>query len=127
MVHLVVPLMIASLIPFMLTLASKVGAFSPADNHETRKWQQGLSGWRQRAYWAHQNAFETLPIFFAAAIVAFMAGPPTTLVIALTWAYPALRIAYSACFVADLAEARSLVWMLSLAAILALFIAALVR
>lgn len=127
MVHLVVPLMIAGSLPFALTLMTKVGVFGRRDNHTTRNWQANLTGWRQRAYWAHQNAFETYPLFAAAAIVAHLSNPNDSLVIGLSWAFPALRIVYSAMYIADHARARSLVWFLATGCIIALFITALTR
>ncbi len=125
MIHIVLPIMIAGTIPFALTLATKVRVFGRRENHQTRVWQSQLTGWRQRAYWAHQNAFETFPLFAAAAILAFLAAPTSAVGTALAWAYPALRVAYSLCYVYDLARLRSLVWFAALGCIVGLFAVAL--
>jgi len=117
--------MLAATIPFALTLATKARAFSRRDNHQTRLWQGQLTGWRQRAYWAHQNAFETFPLFAAAVIVAHLAAPGSGAAAALAWAYPAARIVYSLCYVFDHARARSLVWFGAMGCVIGLFIVAL--
>src|SRR4051794_36280761 len=125
MISLVVPLMIAGTLPFSLTLLAKAGTFSGRDNHETRAWQSRLTGWRQRAYWAHQNAFETFPLFAAAAIVAWLAAPKSTYMTLSAWLYPATRVAYSIAFLADRASLRSLLWFAGIACIVLLFLVSL--
>lgn len=127
MVHLVLPLMIAGAMPFILTLTAKAGRFRARDNHETRAWQAQLTGWRQRAHWAHQNAFEAFPLFAAAAIVAHVAAPGSSTAAAAAWGFVAARVAYSACYIADLAALRSVVWFASLGCVVALFATALAR
>lgn len=126
MVHVVLPVMLASILPFVVTGIAKVrGGFSKRDNHETRAWQAKLQGWQQRATWAQQNAFETLPIFIGAAILAYIAAPGSLVATVAAWSYPAFRIAYSYFYIKDMASARSLVWLLSMFATVALFIVAL--
>lgn len=94
--HLALPIAITSALPFLTTLIAKSRVFSPAHNRRTRQWQGELTGWRQRAHWAHQNAFETLPIYCAAAILAHLAAPGSATAVAAVWAYPALRVALGA-------------------------------
>lgn len=125
MIHVALPIMIAGAMPYLLTLAAKAGRFSAADNHETRVWQGQLSGWRQRAHWAHLNAFEAFPLFAAAAILAHLAAPASAAVAIAAWGFVAARVAYAVCYVADLAAARSLVWFASIGCCLALFVIAL--
>jgi len=126
MIHVVVPILIAAAIPFSLSGFAKIGKFSRRDNHQQRVWQAGLEGWRKRAYWAQQNALETLPIYMAAVICAYLAHPPGhTLATIGAWAYPALRLGYTACYLADIAWLRSQLWLVSLGVILGLFVTAL--
>jgi uncharacterized MAPEG superfamily protein len=101
MFHVTVPLMIAAAMPSIFTAIAKVGAFTPRDNRETRNWQAQLTGWRQRAHWAHLNSFEAFPPFAAA------------------------RVAYGACYIADVAALRSLVWFAGMGCIATLFVTAL--
>lgn len=125
MLHVTLPLMIAGSMPFLLTLISKAGAFSKEDNRQTRLWQSQLTGWRQRAYWAHQNAFEAFPLFAAAVLAHHMAAPHNELGPIAAWAYIATRVAYAACYIADVAALRSLVWFAGLGCIFTLFVTAL--
>lgn len=110
MFHLVVPLFIAGAMPFVLTGIAKSRGFSRRQNHETRAWQATLTGWQQRAHWAHQNSFEAFPLFAAALLTAHLAHPGGALLAPLAWGFVAARIAYAGCYLADLATLRSVVW-----------------
>lgn len=125
MTHVVLPVLLAAAMPYLLTLAAKAGRFSARDNHQTRVWQSQLTGWRQRAHWAHQNSFEAFPPFAAAAILAHLGAPGSATAAGAAWGFVAARVAYSACYIADLAALRSLVWFASVGCILALFVTAL--
>jgi len=125
MINVVVPLIIAGLLPFVLTGLTKAKGFSGRDNHRTREWQATLDGWRKRAYWAHLNALETLPHFIAAVLCAHLAQPHSTLAAAFAWGYIGLRIAYSVFYIDDRAPLRSLSWLMSMGAIIGLFVVAL--
>lgn len=124
MIHVAVPLLVAGSMPFLLTAVAKVGAFTPKDNHETRNWQAHLTGWRQRAHWAHQNAFEAFPLFAASLLAAQAAVPASPVIPAAAWGFVAARVAYAACYIADVAALRSLVWFAGVACCAALLIAA---
>jgi len=124
MIHVAVPLLLAGAMPFVLTAVAKVGAFTPKDNHETRNWQAHLTGWRQRAHWAHQNSFEAFPLFAASLLAAQAAAPASPVLPAAAWGFVAARVAYAACYIADVAALRSLVWFAGVACCAALLIAA---
>jgi uncharacterized MAPEG superfamily protein len=121
MLHVVLPLVIASALPFATIGLAKAGHFSPKDNHETRNWHAKLTGWRQRAYWAHMNALETFPMFAAAVVVAHLGAPGDANAAIAAYAYCACRVLYLVAFLADTAMLRSTVWFVSMAAIAALF------
>jgi uncharacterized MAPEG superfamily protein len=125
LVHVVVPLMIATAIPFLSTLIAKAGAFSQKDNHETRSWQQKLEGWRKRAHWAHLNALETFPMFAAAVLVAHLGAPGSTTAMIAAYAYCVCRLLYLGAFLADMARLRSVIWFASMGAVGVLFLVAL--
>lgn len=125
MIHVALPLMIAGAMPFILTAVAKVGAFSPKDNHQTRAWQSQLTGWRLRAHWAHQNAFEAFPLFAAAILTAQAAAPASATLPIAAWGFVAARVLYAACYLADLAALRSLVWFAGVGCCVALFVTAL--
>jgi uncharacterized MAPEG superfamily protein len=120
-VHAPWVIIVASALPFILTGVVKSRGFSLRDNREPRAWQARLEGWQQRGHWAAQNAFETLPIFIAAVLLAALAAPTSPVAPVAAWAYVGCRVAYSVAYLAGLASLRSLVWIASMAAVVALF------
>jgi uncharacterized MAPEG superfamily protein len=69
-----------------------------------------LPDWGKRANWAHLNSFEAYILFAPAALLCLIAGVNSGVAIAAAWAYPALRLAYIAAYVANLPPLRSLCW-----------------
>ena len=96
------------------------------DNHHPRAQQSTLTGWGARALAAHLNGFETFAPFAAAVLVAHVAGAPTSLVTGLALLFVVARVAYVACYIADLSSLRSAVWGVGFLATLGLFLAPLV-
>ena len=61
-------LITAAMLPYLtIALAKSAGGI---DNRAPRPSLESLSGWRQRADWAHRNHFEAFPAFAAAVFVA---------------------------------------------------------
>ncbi len=127
MVHVVLPLLCAGAMPFVFTGIAKAGSFMPKDNHETRRWQSQLTGWRQRAHWAQLNSFEAFPVFAAGVIVAHLAAPGSSAAAIAAWGFIAARVVYGVCFITDQATLRSLVWTLGIACTVALYVIALMH
>ncbi len=125
MKHVVLPILVVGVLPFLLTLASKAKGFTPADNQQTRVWQSQLTGWRQRAFWAHQNGFEAFPLFAALVVCAYLGQPASHVAALAAWSYVGLRLLYSACYLADIGRVRSFVWLSSHAAQVVLVLVAL--
>ncbi|BBF94427.1 MAPEG family protein [Blastochloris tepida] len=92
------------------------------DNHAPRDWAQTIDGYRKRAYAAHLNHYEAFPLFAAAVLVAATQGAPMATVNALALAVVAARLVYTACYVADLATLRSLVWLAGWGLTIAIFV-----
>ncbi|MBJ7311093.1 MAPEG family protein [Rugamonas sp. CCM 8940] len=90
------------------------------DNLQPRAWAAGLSGWQQRAIAAQTNGFEALPLFIAAVILAQQAHAEQGRVDLLALGFIAIRIAYVACYLANLGTLRTLVWSAGVAACVAL-------
>ncbi len=112
----------AAMLPYLTVAAAKA---APGFNNSTpRLWLEQLSGWRQRAYWAHQNAFEAFPPFAAGVIVAHLAHVAQGRIDALAITFVVARIAYSVMYIADKAALRSLVWAVGMLCVLGLFISA---
>ena len=122
MTQLVLCILIVGVMPYALTGLSKSKGFTMKENQHTREWQTTLTGWRRRAYWAHQNAFEAIPFFAALAILAHLRSPESQVAMAAGWAFVALRVAYAGCYLADAGRLRSTVWMGSQAAQVALLL-----
>ena len=101
----------------LMTTSPKQGGY---DNNNPRAWLARQKDWRARANAAQANTFEALSFFFAAVIIAHMlqAGQTRLDILALLFVF--LRIAYVMMYLADLAKARSAVWVLGLMANIAI-------
>jgi uncharacterized MAPEG superfamily protein len=115
-------LMIAAVLPIVCTGIAKWG-FDGFDNRRPREWLAKQSGWRARANAAQANSWEALAIFTAAVLTAHLVEAPQPRVDLLALVFIAARVAYIACYVADQASLRSLVWLIGLGASFALFFA----
>lgn len=115
-------LLVAGLLPYVWVIAAK--AAPGFDNRAPRAFLDTVTGWRRRALWAQYNAFEALPLFIAAVIVAHMADAPQGRVDLLAVAFVGFRILHGLFYIADRPTARSLVWTGGFVCILALFVSA---
>ena len=121
--------LVAALLPIVCAGIAKWGAFGQSprdggyDNHDPRAWLAHQSGWRIRANAAQANSFEALPFFMGAVIIAHQSGALQSRLDLLAWGFVALRLAYIALYVADKANARSLIWGTALAANIAILFA----
>ena len=111
------------LYPLIFTGIAKAGG-KDFNNKCPRDYLAGLSGWKQRANWVQENAYEGFAPFAAAVIIAHLLGVVQTHIDGLAIAYLVLRVVYGVCYLADLATLRSLVWMGSLGCVIALFVLA---
>lgn len=111
---------VAALLPMACALLAKYGLMRVPpqqggyDNHNPRAWLARQSDWRARANAAQANTFEALPFFFAAVIIAHLLQANQTLLDILALLFVVLRMGYVLMYVADLASARSAVWVLAL-------------
>ena len=116
----IICLLIAGLLPYVTVAVAK--SQPGYDNHAPRDWVLRLTGFRRRAYAAHQNHFEQFPFFATAVIVAHLRLVDDRLLAGSAMAYGALRIAYTIADVADWATVRSLVWTVALGCPVAMFV-----
>jgi len=95
------------------------------DNNNPRAQAAQLTGAGARAVASQQNAWEALAVFTASLAAAFFAGvePGRVALPALT--FVAARIAHAACYLADLASARSSAFFVATLACLWIFVMAL--
>lgn len=113
-------LIAAAMMPYLtIALAKSAGGI---DNRAPRPSLESLSGWRQRADWAHRNHFEAFPAFAAAVFVAELTHAPQTRIDQLAGIFVLLRVIYTALYVADQATLRSIAWSLGLITMLWLFV-----
>lgn len=120
-------LLFACLLPVACAGLAKSRGFGKArrdggyDNHLPRQWLAGLDGWQARAHAAQLNSFEALPVFIAGVLVAQQHQAPQQLVNGLALAFVLLRLGYIGAYVKDLANLRSVLWLLALGCCVALF------
>jgi uncharacterized MAPEG superfamily protein len=95
--------------------------FEGYDNGMPRQWLSKQTGFRARANAAQANLFESLPLFFAAVVIASIANAPQNKVNLLAVAFVLARIAFLICYLANWPTARSIVWLFGLAFVVAIF------
>jgi uncharacterized MAPEG superfamily protein len=113
--------LIAGLLPYVATLAAKVGA--SFDNANPRDWLASQAGYRRRANAAQHNGFEAFPLFAAAVIVAQLTGAPQARVDLLAIVFVIARVAHFGLYLADLATLRSIAWLVGIGCAIAIFVA----
>jgi uncharacterized MAPEG superfamily protein len=112
----------AGLLPYFTVAVAKAnGGYR---NHDPRVWLDEQSGLARRADFAHRNHFEAFPLFAAAVIVAQLLHVAPGRIDALALAFIAIRVIYTALYLADRAILRSCAWCAGLACVLALFVCA---
>jgi uncharacterized MAPEG superfamily protein len=109
------------LFPIVAAGIAKKG-FEGYDNGMPRQWLAKQTGFRARANAAQANLFESLPLFFAAVIIASMANAPQNRVDLLAIGFVLARITYLICYVANWPTTRSVVWLVGLACVVAIFL-----
>ena len=112
--------LLMGLLPYVAAGIAKKG-FEQYDNSMPRQWLAKQIGFRARANAAQANLFESLPLFFAAVVIAGIAHAPQARVDLLAVGFVIFRIAYLVCYVANWPTARSIVWLLGLACVLTIF------
>ncbi len=113
-------LIAAAMMPYLTVVLAKWGG--GIDNRAPRPSLESLSGWRQRADWAHRNHFEAFPTIAASVFVAELTHAPQNRIDLLAGIFVVLRVVYTALYVADQATLRSIVWSLGFVAVLWLFV-----
>ena len=108
------------LFPYVATGIAKKG-FENYDNSMPRQWLANQTGFRARANAAQANLFESLPLFFAAVIIASINHAPQARLDLLALGFVAARIAYIVCYVANWPTARSIVWLAGLICVVSIF------
>jgi len=109
------------LLPYFAAGIAKKG-FEDYDNGQPRTWLAKQTGFRARANAAQANLFESLPLFFAAVIIASLTQAPQARLDLLALGFVISRIAYLICYVGNWPTTRSVVWLCGIACVVAIFI-----
>jgi uncharacterized MAPEG superfamily protein len=108
------------LLPIVAAGIAKKG-FKDFDNSMPRQWLAQQTGFRARANAAQANLFESLPLFFAAVIIASINNAPQARVDLLAIGFVLARIAFLVCYLANWPTSRTIVWTIGLACIVGIF------
>lgn len=111
-----------ALLPIVWSGVAKAGG-SGFDNARPRVYLSAVQGWRQRANWAQQNAWEAFGPFAAGVLVASQVGVAQGTIDLLAGVFLALRILHGLLYITDQATLRSLVYVAGLLCTVGLFIA----
>jgi uncharacterized MAPEG superfamily protein len=112
--------LVAALLPILCAGIAKWGLFGKPrreggyDNHNPRAWLARQTDWRARANAAQANSFEALPFFIGAVIIAHQLHAPQTRLDILAFLFIFTRLVYILMYLADMATARSLAWVVAL-------------
>ena len=113
-------LLFMGLFPYVAAGIAKKG-FENYDNSMPRAWLAKQTGFRARANAAQANLFESLPLFFAAVIIASINNAPQTRIDLLALGFVAARIAFLICYLANWPTTRTIVWSIGLICVIAIF------
>ena len=112
--------LLMGLFPYVAAGIAKKG-FENFDNSMPRQWLAQQTGFRARANAAQANLFESLPLFFAAVIIASMNNVPQVRVDLLAIGVVLARIAFLVCYLANWPTTRTIVWVLGLICVVSIF------
>jgi len=112
--------LIMGILPYVATGIAKKG-WDGYDNGLPRQWLAKQTGFRARANAAQANLFESLPLFFAAVIIASISNAPQARIDILAVGFVLARIAYLICYVANWSTTRSIMWLIGIICVVSLF------
>jgi uncharacterized MAPEG superfamily protein len=114
--------LMAAMLPYIAVGYAKMRA--NYNNHAPRAGIEQLPPAKQRAYWAHLNAFEAFPPFAAAVIIAHLAHASQPVIDALALTFVVSRVAHLLLYIKDHAALRSIAWVVGMGCVIGLFVAA---
>ena len=112
--------LLMGLLPYVAAGIAKKG-FENFDNSMPRQWLAQQTGFRARANAAQANLFESLPLFFAAVIIASMNNAPQATIDLLAIGFVLSRITFLICYLANWPTTRTIVWVAGLICVIAIF------
>jgi len=115
-------LLATALLPIVCAGLSKFGGGDRYDNANPREWLARRTGRQARANAAQANSWEALITYVAGLTAAFMGGVEGATIGLIATIFLVSRIAYIACYLADLATLRSLTWLVGFGSCLCLIV-----
>ena len=112
--------LLMGLLPYVAAGIAKKG-FENFDNSMPRQWLAQQTGFRARANAAQANLFESLPLFFAAVIIASINNAPQATIDLLAIGFVLARIAFLVCYLLDWPTTRTIVWVVGLICVISIF------
>ena len=110
-------LAVCCVLPYVLAASAgyfKSKQFATLDTHHPRAQSAGLEGAGARAVAAQNNAWESLSVFAVAVIVAHLSGADAESSATAAGVFVVTRILHPIFYIADLAPARSVVFLVGL-------------
>lgn len=120
-------LFVAALIPYVLSTLGgylRVRQFGTLDNKHPRQQQAQLTGVGARVHAAQQNAWEALPVFASAVLVAHVTGADPVASAHAALLFVAARVLHPILYAANIDTLRSLVFLVGLGSCVWLFVLA---
>lgn len=116
-------LLAAMLIPGICGGISKVsGGEDRYDNANPREWLARRTGYQARANGAQANSWEALGTYIAGLTAAFIGGVDPATVSLIASIFLVARVAYVACYLANLSTVRSLIWLVGFGSCICLIV-----
>ncbi len=113
--------LVAGLLPYLAISLAKADKSYLQHHGAPRDWEANLQGRQRRLHAAHLNSFEAFPLFAAGVVIAHLAHAPGGLINFFAGLFVAARLAYLWAYAGDRASLRSYLWMVGLAASIAMF------
>ncbi len=114
--------LIAILMPYILGLIARFPGTTLESNLIPRISAKSITGYQQRAYWAHQNGLEAIPSFAAAIIIAQITSVSQESINTLAMLFIGFRVAHAIAYISNLGVLRTLMWAGGMACIIKLFL-----
>ena len=102
---------LAGIMPYLIVLLAKGGG--DLDGDQTQPWEKRLTGYKARAYAAHQNAMDIFPFFTIAVMMAEMQRAPREMLDYMALGFIVLRVIYTIFSLMDQTTLRSITWALA--------------
>jgi len=116
-------LLVTMLMPIICGGISKAGGGDDRyDNANPRDWLARRTGYRARANAAQANSWEALVTYTAALVAAYVGNVNAESLALIASIFLAARVAYLACYLANLATLRSLTWVVGFGSCICLIV-----